>query len=823
MRATTRNICAGAILLAIANSLIKVQKEVAFHSALNRKGVRKEAQKNIVRSYESPVTVPNGYTALLESPFYVYEELLWLDAKVGKRKLTNLIREGLITDNPYSDDVWFMLAALAHPQRTMDPSKAKLFVVPTLSNLLLSLPRDTPFCWRGMCRTRTLREQANNFLLQSPWFQRHQGRDHVMVGTHPRSSQVLPSYPAFMQCNVLGMENRGWNNPDRYMVPSYYVGSPCQTEGKKRAGFALVANVTAPLVQNHDLLCDVAKEREEGSCGRTPKCPALAESRFAFHIAEEHYGSNRLMDTLLSGSVPVFTMKEQYEVLPDWIDWEKLSYFADVSKPTAFLQSIAAMKKDRSLYEDKVASIQANRHLFDWQTVIPFDTYMYMFLSQLEPEYRRTDMPTSSSALIQPKNDASLAVFDKSTKNIWCGGANFAPTCGECPSDGEMPSLGCGGMCQWFEYVSGGVDAPLDHQPQCLSMHDHCSEPDFDRVVEDSAKAYQPWLGEPYEWCVEDEDEVEARGYAGILLAKTFKTASTTAAAVTIHIAERVAQRKKLKTARCQIHTHHGFSRKNRPKYRGSPSVLWSSVREPGARALSAYSYYILGKRKTRQEDKDLLMWLDGVKNHQFVQLRTQRGLSADGGKATLFQLTEDSNQTFARILREEIMPLYDFIAVQERMDESLVVLKLLWGLEDGDIVVSSANGGPWKKNWNPRGSCFYNPNVDRTPEVEEYLSTRFRQGNADYLLHAIANQSLDLTIDVLGRERVKREVQKHVKLRALATERCIEETTFPCSETGEWQADFEENCYEFDEGCGHKCMDRVLDEYERGEIALDY
>jgi hypothetical protein len=33
------------------------------------------------------------------------------------------------------------------------------------------------------------------------------------------------------------------------------------------------------------------------------------------------------MDTILSGTVPLFTRREQYEVLPDWIDWKQLSYF----------------------------------------------------------------------------------------------------------------------------------------------------------------------------------------------------------------------------------------------------------------------------------------------------------------------------------------------------------------------------------------------------------------------------------------------------------------------------------------------------------------
>jgi len=186
------------------------------------------------------------------------------------------------------------------------------------------------------------------------------------------------------------------------------------------------------------------------------------------------------------------------------------------------------------------------------------------------------------------------------------------------------------------------------------------------------------------------------------------------------------------------------------------------------------------------------------VKNHQLVQLRTQRGNSGNGGKATRseLQIHEDSNQLFARILREEILSTYDFIAVTERLDESLVVLKLLWGLNDGDIITPSSKGGDWTLNWS-RGykSCFYAPKLNKSDQVKDYIRTDFRRANGDFLLHAIANRSLDLTIDVLGRERVNREVEKHRRLRSLLVKKCENETIAPCSVDGEFQIESRENC----------------------------
>ena len=60
---------------------------------------------------------------------------------------------------------------------------------------------------------------------------------------------------------------------------------------------------------------------------------------------------------------------------------------------------------------------------------------------------------------------------------------------------------------------------------------------------------------------------------------------------------------------------------------------------------------------------------------------------------------------------------------------------------------------------------------MNKSGSVKDYIQTDFKRANGDFLLHAIANRSLDLTIDVLGRERVKREVEKHRRLRSLLVE----------------------------------------------------
>ena len=410
-----------------------------------------------------------------------------------------------------------------------------------------------------------------------------------------------------------------------------------------------------------------------------------------------------------------------------------------------------------------------------------------------------------------------------SKEEVWCGEAGHANSCGECPTDfGEYPSNGCEGTCHWCDYGVAVHPLSTAHSDdnRCFARSQVCHEPDLETMVEDLARASTPYDGEPLGFCVEDDGNHDDKN--GILLAKTFKTASTTAAAVSIHLAERVARRKGLTSQRCKHYVHHKFSRHNFPKTRQRPSALWTSVREPGSRGLSAYYFYRIGRKQVSPTDEKTIKFMNNVKNHQFVQLRTQRGPSSDGGFGTDYHIEEDSNQLYARILREEIMPLYDFVAVTERMDESLVVLKMLWGLDTGDIIVSAAKAGEWSYNWDPKGTCFKIPRTEHTEGVMEYINTDFRRANGDFLLHAVANRSLDLTIDALGRDEFDREFATYKALKTATTSICQSNATFPCSKSGEWQEGFREDCYEYDVGCGYRCIDNLLDQYERGEFALD-
>jgi hypothetical protein len=163
--------------------------------------------------------------------------------------------------------------------------------------------------------------------------------------------------------------------------------------------------------------------------------------------------------------------------------------------------------------------------------------------------------------------------------------------------------------------------------------------------------------------------------------------------------------------------------------------------------------------------------------------------------------------------IQKNVMDKFLFIALVERMEESLVVMKLLWGLKDADMIVLSSKSSGGYDDGGFRNTCFKIAKSFTPPEVERFFEQNHTQSNHDYLLYAAVNRSLDKTIDRLGRDLVHHEVEKHRKLKQFAQDSCFDEAIFPCDVDGILQRkESGQSCYWNDAGCGHRCVDRVLD-----------
>jgi hypothetical protein len=86
--------------------------------------------------------------------------------------------------------------------------------------------------------------------------------------------------------------------------------------------------------------------------------------------------------------------------MPEWFDWSQLSYFAPVDNRASFLRSLHIILADNEASERKLQNVLKNSDLFDWETPIPFATYMYMLQAHLWPELRKNE--SRYSALVLP-------------------------------------------------------------------------------------------------------------------------------------------------------------------------------------------------------------------------------------------------------------------------------------------------------------------------------------------------------------------------------------------------------------------------------------
>jgi hypothetical protein len=102
----------------------------------------------------------------------------------------------------------------------------------------------------------------------------------------------------------------------------------------------------------------------------------------------------------------------------------------------------------------------------------------------------------------------------------------------------------------------------------------------------------------------------------------------------------------------------------------------------------------------TRQKPTtQLLKYIRRQKEFQATYLRT-----AERNKK---KHNVNRNDTTLLQLVMEIIDQFDFIALVERMDESLVVMKLLFGLEDKDMIVLSAKSSGGYDDGKLADKCF--------------------------------------------------------------------------------------------------------------------
>lgn len=400
---------------------------------------------------EETIEVKNGENPpdlLVSVPFYVYEEWSWLNAYWLKQNgnIETVEEFNVNKGFKHGDDYWFLKSAMNHPMRTTDMSKAKLFFVPTLLNHFdYSLRGKVK---RQLCLNATICEfdliqHTQQHLSTSEAFSLYPER-HVIVRSYfsarakdwdSRHASGRPSYSSFFMQMVPQMQTVVYESKDfvqrgppkfgRHLLPSYHVGARCENSSithNKTLDVAMIARMH-PKYDGRQHLCQWLKQKPhiKSYCGKGDRCPALAQSKFGFHVAGDTFGSQRLMDILNSGTVPIFTQLDQYTIQGGWIDWDQLSYYIPVHNDSTaysedpvtrfsltenavealFLSRLQHVLEDEEGYRKRHQAVLDHLDFFDIRTLYPFDTFLYLFQAELYPETRHRQ--SRWSALILPR------------------------------------------------------------------------------------------------------------------------------------------------------------------------------------------------------------------------------------------------------------------------------------------------------------------------------------------------------------------------------------------------------------------------------------
>jgi Sulfotransferase family len=386
----------------------------------------------------------------------------------------------------------------------------------------------------------------------------------------------------------------------------------------------------------------------------------------------------------------------------------------------------------------------------------------------------------------------------------------------------------------------------------CLTME--CLRSTAERVARTfPASAYNDTTNGNPQWCVREggtgngspeSRQHDARGrYRGLLLVKVPKAASSTSAGVALRISHR------LQCHNVQWMHRRAVEYSDRDK---NASFIFTTVRDPSSRAVSSIFFHIVSRidfsggsnqTSTSGGGMEVAAAAAGVGDALVLKaLKANTGdhygaISAGQGgfqlRYTSFQdipehsawnpdhLAQvlDPQQVERRV--QETLAEYSFVIVTERMDESLVCLALLMGVDVGTVLVTSSKvaGSRYhlaRKAGQSQPQCLPTVKSAISKRVQTYLdSDEWRASNyGDYLLWMGANASLDRTIEALGRERFDAAMREYTRLRELEQRVCAPHVVFPCGDSGVPQTHLSKaSCYlrNYDFGCGYKCIDEML------------
>jgi hypothetical protein len=339
------------------------------------------------------------------------------------------------------------------------------------------------------------------------------------------------------------------------------------------------------------------------------------------------------------------------------------------------------------------------------------------------------------------------------------------------------------------------------------------------------------------------------REVVGLKYIKIHKCASSTGADITVHMAANQGQRylqphpdARLPSQRCASHQHHFpasttlqniMSRGQQPRVKVStqdPNVnmtvyrenflkhrsrrfWWSSVRDPTRRSASEFYHFAVSRSKVDPNDANFTAAALKIRpNYQSQYLNPWSAFR-----------NLQPNTKAAEVING-ILHAYDFIGVAERTEESAVVLQLIFGLPLLDVLYMDEKvSGGFDDGAFAEAGCT----LIQSPTVSAHMQAFFASAQwrervyMDELLHQAVNQSLDLTIDALGRHRFDQHLTDFRAARQFVNEYCRDKVVLPCTNaTPGDPPHLQTDCLMPGMGCGFDCMEEALQVWNKTGVS---
>jgi hypothetical protein len=329
---------------------------------------------------------------------------------------------------------------------------------------------------------------------------------------------------------------------------------------------------------------------------------------------------------------------------------------------------------------------------------------------------------------------------------------------------------------------------------------------------------------------------IETPAAEGILFQRPHKTGSTTMVGIVLRLVHNRAKGKPFNNT-CKHRAIHGTARHYRYQERDrTKSFLFSIIRDPTTRIISEFFHFDVTAYEREPTDSNFLGMIRQKGHNYYLKQLTTRHYVPNGtivpdldfakskGYKTFaeFSASHVNREQLANMefgvnysptqIVEEILYDYDFIAITERMDESLVALQMLLGLTTKEIIYTHArSSGSFSNGWHGR-PCFYIMKAFLTPGMKKFFASEEYKATVanDFLMYQAANKSLDRTLASLDPVEFEKNMAALQRGLQLAAKNCKGRIRTLCDDGGTPILPKNTTCYIWSEGCDHACVDEL-------------